>query len=130
MKRIENLKVDAIMTRNPVTVSSDSSAREVAKLLAKYHITSVAVSAKNGGIAGIVYETDILNVFNENMDKLKAKDIMSDNVKTILSKSSVKSAADVMKNEGIYSLVVIDENKKIAGILSAADITREMCKIY
>ena len=38
MKRIENLKVDAIMTRNPVTVSADSSAREVAKLLAKYHI--------------------------------------------------------------------------------------------
>lgn len=134
MKIIENLKVRDIMTRGVITVPMDSSIREVIKTLADEHITGVAVVTPNGEATGIISEIDIVKVFNENIDKLTAEDIMSGNLKTVSAESTVIYAAEIMKKENIHCLVIVHEKGHLGiptppvGILCVSDIIKLAAK--
>ncbi len=55
---------------------------------------------------------------------LKARDIMIPEVKFIKENSTIKEAAVYILNEGIGSLIVVDENNAPVGIVTKRDILR------
>lgn len=56
---ISKIKIKTIMTPNPVTVPVDYTIEETAQVLLKNRISGVPVLDYNGGIAGILTQTDI-----------------------------------------------------------------------
>ena len=130
MKIFENLKVRDVMTRGVITVPMDASVREVVKTLSEEHITGAVVVAPDCGVMGIISEMDIVKAFNEDLDKLTAEDIMSDNVKTIHPESTIKEAAEIMKKERVHRLVIKHKKEQLGipalpvGILSASDVIK------
>ena len=130
MKIIENLKVRDVMTRGVVTVQMDTSVRDVLKTLAEEDITGAVVVAPDGSVMGVISEMDVVKAFNEDLDRLTAEYIMSDNVKTIRPESTIKEAAEIMKKERIHRLVIMHEKESLGiptlpvGILSVSDIVK------
>jgi arabinose-5-phosphate isomerase len=79
----------------------------------------------NNIIQGIITDGDIRRVMEINEDKffsLKAKDIVSKNPKVIKSNEKLIKASEIMSESKINSLVVIDENNKLIGIVQTYDL--------
>lgn len=59
---ISTLTVEQIMTPNPITVPFDFTVEETAEVLLKHKISGVPVLDNNGGLAGVITQTDIFKV--------------------------------------------------------------------
>ena len=56
---------------------------------------------------------------------VKVKDIMASNVVTILKNTKIKDSADLMKRNGVGSLLV-KEDEEIVGIVTGTDIVQKV----
>ena len=142
-----------IMTENVITIKKDSSIEELSEILLKNKISGVPVVGSDGKIAGIVTEGDIivqdtdlhfpryfklldgiiyldsLNRFRDNLKKhlaTKVEDIMVSKVRTISPETSISDIAELMLKQKINRLPVVDEEDKVIGIVTRADIVRSM----
>jgi len=77
---------------------------------------------------GIIY-LESLNKFKLNLKKhlaIKVEDIMTVKVKTIKPDTPVKEIADLMLSMKINRLPVVDDDNKVVGIVTRADIVKSM----
>jgi len=83
------------------------------------------VVIKNDNIEGVITDGDIRRVMEskeESFFTLNARSIMSKNPKVIYSDAKLIEASDVMGENKINSLLVINENKKLVGIVQMYDL--------
>ncbi|MFC1891767.1 CBS and ACT domain-containing protein [Thermodesulfobacteriota bacterium] len=59
---LSQVKVENIMTRNPITVTPDYTVEETAQILLKNKISGVPVVDQTGNLVGIITQTDIFKV--------------------------------------------------------------------
>ena len=122
-----------VMTRGVITVSFDTSVSEIAKLLVEEDISGVAVTAPDDEVVGVIAEIDFIKVFDQDWDKLTAEDIMSSFVRTIDPETTIKKAADIMRDLNIHRLLILHRAPGRSydvpvGILTASDILRASVK--
>jgi magnesium transporter len=55
-------KVDAVMTRDPITVTVDTDQEEVARIISKYDFGAVPVLDRQGALVGIVTVDDVVDI--------------------------------------------------------------------
>ncbi|MDH5806275.1 MAG: CBS domain-containing protein [Candidatus Methanomethylicaceae archaeon] len=124
MKSIKSaIKVGDIMTRDVITLSETSSARDVAIAMSNKKIGSVIV-VSNGNPVGIITEKDLIErVLAKGLDpdKVLAKDIMSSPLFVIDPRVGIMEAAKKMASLNIRRLVVVEKGKMV-GIITASDI--------
>lgn len=60
---LARVKMEGIMTRNPVTVSPDYTIEEAAALLSEHNISGCPVIDREGELAGIITKNDIFRAF-------------------------------------------------------------------
>ncbi len=89
-------------------------------MLARKHIGAVPVLEDDGTISGIVSASDIIAAKG---DDVIVEDVMSDRVHIVLKNNRVKDAAGMMAKNSVHHLVVMEDGK-VVGILSALDIVR------
>jgi arabinose-5-phosphate isomerase len=85
----------------------------------------LVVVVEDKRIKGIITDGDIRRVMElqeENFFKLSAKDIMTTSAKLILEESKLIDASDIMSENKINSLVVINENNELSGIVQMYDL--------
>ena len=58
---------------------------------------------------------------------ISISDIMSKKLETIEEMASVQEAAKKMKDKNVSSLVVIDVNGKLKGLVTERDLVRKVC---
>jgi len=128
---MEELKVKDVMTRGVVTADEDASVQQAVEILADYDISGLVVTKANGELVGVLSEIDVMKVFNENLEKIKVKEIMHSPVITINKEDSIRKASQLMKENNIHRLVVQQEVKGEegvkhipSGIISISDIIR------
>ncbi|MFH8086780.1 MAG: CBS domain-containing protein [Candidatus Aenigmatarchaeota archaeon] len=112
-----------VMNRNVIVTKPETSVREAAKIMSKYHIGSLIVLEEEK-IAGIITEGDILKkviVEGKDLDETKVRDIMTENVITITPDKTIDDAVKIMTEKRIKKLPVVD-NDKLIGIITASDI--------
>jgi len=63
-----NLTVDIIMTKDPVTITEDSNVAVAGKLISKGKFNAMPVIGESGDLTGIISTTDILKCFLELID--------------------------------------------------------------
>ncbi|MBS3947938.1 MAG: CBS domain-containing protein [Dethiobacter sp.] len=142
-----------LMTRDVVTVASDTTVQELARLLLEHKISGLPVVDKEGRIIGIVSEGDLVYqdkklhipafleilggvVYLENPNRLgqdlmkmtaaKVGDLMTTRVYTVKEDTSVEAIATIMVEKKVNRVPVVDGAGKLVGIVSRQDLIKAM----
>lgn len=109
-----------------VVIAPDSSVRDLVALLKHHNLGAVIVSIDGTTMAGIVSERDVVRRLATDADVLAAKvaDVMTDVVHTCHPQDSVESLMSTMTDHRIRHLPVLDEDDRLAGIVSIGDVVK------
>jgi CBS domain-containing protein len=108
-----------------VTVSPDTTVRDLVALLANKNIGAVLVSTADTPVAGIVSERDVVRGLAGGVDVLDRAvgDIMTANVETANPDQSVHELAQLMTRRRIRHVPVMVDGA-VAGIVSIGDVVK------
>ena len=133
-----------VMTRNVIHVRDDADITEVTDLLSENRISGLPVVDGGGRVIGVITEADILSmagmkkghVFGDILRHLlgeplpahtgskRLRDVMSSPAITTGPESDIRDVALIMDEKRIKRLPVVDEQGRLIGLISRADIVR------
>lgn len=95
---ISKIRVEAIMTKNPITIPADYTVDEAAEILLEHKISGAPVTNNKGAMVGIITRTDLLRVKTELAGLEKRGISFAFQLKD--QPGSVKSVADIIRKYG------------------------------
>ncbi|WP_062011162.1 CBS domain-containing protein [Aureimonas sp. AU4] len=119
------MKLRKLMHRGVRSVSPDTPVVEISRLMKSEDIGSVPVSDAEQ-LVGMITDRDIvLRVLGNGADptELKARDIMSKTIVYCRDDETVDEALRVMNKRKIRRLPVVDDHRRMVGIVSLGDIS-------
>ena len=119
------MKVKDVMHKGVDWVSPNTPITELAKLMRAHDIGCIPVG-EDDKLIGMVTDRDIaIRGFANGKDisKLTARDVMTKPVIWCWDSDNAMNAARLMENKKIRRLPVIDDNKRMVGMLSLGDIS-------
>ena len=143
-----------IMTKDVVTVTRETTVRELARIFESRHFGSLPIVDGEGCLSGIVTASDlieqgrslhiptVISLFDwiiplegerslerdlQKMTAQTAGEICSSQVVTVAPSDPVSTAADIMSSHKLHALPVVD-GKKLVGMVSRIDIIRNIIK--
>jgi len=119
------MKVKEMMHKGVEWVSPDTPVATLAKKMLQHDVGALPVG-KNDRLIGMVTDRDIAMrgvAKGKDISKLTAKDIMTKNVIWCRDSESMDDAARIMEKKRIRRLPVIDDHKRMVGMLSLGDIS-------
>lgn len=147
------MKVKDIMTREVVTIREDDTVQIAAKILTEMGFSGLPVIGEDNKVKGIITEGDLirrvakisgpssieilggilplerkrdfLDKVNKSMGYL-VKDMMTKDVTTISPDVAIEEIATLMIREKIRRIPVVDEGKRLIGIVSRKDILKNL----
>ncbi|MGJ7900970.1 CBS domain-containing protein [Lysobacter sp. 1R34A] len=122
------MKVDAIMTPSPVKATSSTRLREVARMMLDHDVGEIPIVDENGMPVGVVTDRDIvvrLVAHGQDPTQVAAHECMTSPALTIPLDSDVKDCAELMMREQIRRVPVVDDDGRLCGMVSLADLERE-----
>lgn len=119
------MKVKDCMCNEVNCVKTETSVKDCAKLMCDCHIGCAPVCDNSNNLVGIVTDRDIILrsvCCDKDASKTKISDIMTTNVKSCNCNDEVEKVESIMSEEQIRRVPVIDNNKKVIGILTLGDL--------
>ncbi len=119
-----------IMTRDILSVDSETSANDAIALMAEKDVGALVVT-REGKPAGIVTERDIIKKCGRegSYKGVEVGQIMSEPLITIKGDATVGDAAWLMSDKNIRRLLVTEKGE-IKGIVTGKDIMREILAVF
>ena len=117
--------VKSAMHNGAEWVGPQTSVTEVAKRMRELDVGSIPVG-ENDRLIGMVTDRDIIcrGVANGgDLSKLTARDVMTKGIVYCRDRDSIDEALGIMESKHVRRLPVIDDNKRMVGILSFGDIS-------
>ena len=140
--------VSDVMTRKVITLIDTRPVAEAWEKMLKHLLKALPVLNKHGEVVGMLTDEDLLERAGleqhlsvaERLDEqtlqaefttlrnssLKVGDVMTSPAITALGNESLGVAAARMAEHGIKRLPVLDENKKLIGVLSRVDVLKQV----
>ena len=149
--------VGEMMTSPTLTATPDMPLKDAVQLLASNRISGLPVVDENGEAVGEISETDLMwqvsgaslpayvmlldsvvyltNPARYSQELHKAlgqtvADVMSRKVTLVQASDDLQRAAHLMHDKQIRRLLVVDDNRRVIGILTRGDIVRELAQQY
>jgi len=142
------IPVKDVMTVDVICIKKDADIHEAARILSENRISGLPVVDEEKHLIGILTEADILysagmkkshnfrdilrHVLGEPHPKIrngsKVEEIMTTKVITTSPDRDIKEVARILDENMIKRLPVVDENNKLIGIISRANIVRYLGK--
>jgi CBS domain-containing protein len=119
------MKVKDVMHRGAEWVEPHTPIAEIARIMRDDDIGAVPVGADDR-LVGMVTDRDIVVrglTANRDCREVTAEDVMSKPIIYARTDEDVEDALHIMEKNHIRRLPVIDENKRLAGMLSLGDIS-------
>ena len=116
-------QVRDIMGKNVITIDYNKTALDASVILKEKEI-SFLVIMKEGKIAGIVSESDIVRKIaakDLNSSQIQLEEIISKNFKWVESDLEIEDAVQKMLNSSIRRLIVL-ENEKLVGVITQTNL--------
>ena len=142
-----NMRVREVMTKEVVTITPDTDFKSIARLLEQHRVNLLPVIDEEHRVVGVVTEADLLAklqwqgrrpgrlerwlLLEDELRKAEgslASQIMTNNVEATRSEASVNHAAQQMMVRHVKALPVVDENQRLVGIVSRADLLRSFVR--
>ena len=117
VKRAENG-----MIYDPVTIKRGSKVQDALNIMAEYKIGGIPVVDDENFLVGIVTNRDLR--FEKDMQKRIDEVMTSENIITTTPGTDMETATLILQQNKIEKLPVIDENGKLAGLITYKDITK------
>jgi CBS domain-containing protein len=120
------MKVSEIMSRSVEMVDPNTSVREAARRMRDEDIGALPVG-DNDRLIGMITDRDIaVRVVAEGRDPDNAtvREAMSEGIYYCSEDSSVEDAARTMAEHQVHRLPIVDQDKRMVGIVATADIAR------
>ena len=125
------MKVKDAMHKRATWVTPDTTIRAAAKLMRDEDIGAIPVG-ENDRLVGMITDRDIAcRGFANGKDaaKLTVGRVMTKPIVYCREKDKLEVAAKIMEKKGVRRLPVIDENKRMVGMLSLGDISSKAPKL-
>lgn len=119
------------MTMNPITISSNKTLRDAAKIMKTEHVGSLLVT-EDKQIVGIITERDIVKkavAALGNPSLKKVKEIMATDLVTTTPDEDIFEAIRIMRDYNFRHLPV-KHNGKIVGLITLKDILKIEPDLY
>ena len=120
-----DVKVTKVMTRDLVTVCTDSTVEEVVKNMVDYDVECVPVVDAEGVLRGLVTFRDIVMKVIYPLTKTresKVEKIMSKRLVTCNPDDTVLGVVKIMKNKHLRRIPVVDAKNKLVGLVTDFDL--------
>jgi CBS-domain-containing membrane protein len=138
------VSVRDLMTRKVIRIQADATFNEVTNLLSEHRISGLPVVDEDDRVIGVITEADILSMaglrkehtFKDIIRHIlgeppsgpkegkRLRDVMSSPAITIGPEADIREAALRLDEKRIKSLPVVDEQGRLIGVISRADIVR------
>jgi CBS domain-containing protein len=141
------MKVADLMTTDVMTAAPDDSLKDVARALAAKRVSGLPVVGSTGQVLGVLSEADILAKevdgnarvsalhrflegpsVDDRFDALTVEEAMTAPPITIEASRPVTEAASKMLTEGINRLPVVDDEGRLVGLVTRADLVRAFAR--
>jgi CBS domain-containing protein len=125
------MRVDEMMTRDPVYCTRTTSLREVARMMVTHDCGAIPVvdNFENCQLVGIVTDRDIVcRTLGKGLDPLglTADDCMSTPVVAVHPEMSVAECENVMRMDQVRRVPVIDRAGRCCGMVAQADLVEHV----
>ena len=116
-----------VMTRAPACATADMPLQEVARLMVDHNCGCIPVVDEGGAPIGVVTDRDIVCrsvALGQNPLEMVASTAMTPECVTVSQDASVEHCCSVLENNQIRRAVVVDDKKRVVGIVAQADLAR------
>jgi CBS domain-containing protein len=110
-----------VMTPDPLTVSPDTSVHEAAGVLSENRISGAPVCGPDKDIVGIVSEFDLIARSGSTV-----RDVMTRDVITVADSAPIDRVRALLVTQRLKRLPVVDGQGRLVGLISRADLVREL----
>jgi len=116
------MQVGEWMERKLITIDRNTTIQEAISLMKKHSIRHLPV-IEEGRLAGLVTEGDMRQVFVASLiEELSIDDVMIKDPITVKADTEIDDAARLIHYNKIGGLPVVDEDERLLGIITVADI--------
>ncbi len=152
-------KAKEIMSSPPVSIHEDKTLQDTIKLLAEHRFSGVPVVDSEGKLVGIISDTDIIrysekikvvpmanlsgwispyaNVSElasmqkgiETLHQTRVSEVMTRKVHTVNEEAEASDIARLMNRRNVNRIPVVDDDNKLVGIVTRADMVQCMAKM-
>jgi CBS domain-containing protein len=119
--RFEHARVYDVMRHGVISCEPEESLRNVARIMASYHVHSVVV-ALNGDVWGIVSANDVLAAAGTDRERMSAGEIAATEFVTIAPDAPLEEAVRLMREHDVSHVIVTGPNRKPIGVVSTLDV--------
>ena len=123
--KLKNSELSQLIKR-PLTVNPNTSLLKAREILLRHKVKRLVVIDKNEIPVGIITEKDVSKKIhtlgNKPIKSVKIKDFMSKNLFTVKKESSVYDCAKLMKRHKISSVIILNQNNTLEGIITKTDL--------
>jgi len=115
-------KYESGVVKDPITISSDASIRDLVALMNEHHISGMPV-LDSSGLAGIVTSRDVR--FEANLDA-KVSTIMTakDSLVTVKEDFELDDVKELLHRHRIEKILVVDQGFALKGLITLKDIRK------
>jgi CBS domain-containing protein len=119
------------MTTNVVTIRPEDSIKQIARVLEESGLAALPVVDGSGLLLGTITERDIavkVIARGESIRKARVSDYMSSESFAFSAEASIEDCMRAMSWHHVRRIPIVDDDHKLVGILSQADIARYICE--
>ena len=124
------LRIKDIMTKDVYAVDADASAEEAAWGLTRRHIGGAPARDAEGNLVGVLSSSDLVNPEPAQWIRGEATvaDLMNPVVISLYADDPALAAIDEMAKRNIHRVIVLDEESRLAGIVTPMDVVRALAR--
>lgn len=127
---MDTTKAKDIMTRDVITVKTDTPIYEAMEFVAKYNISGIPVVNDDMSLLGILSEKDMINLLHtpEDYEAKTVNDFMTQPALYFEENESLLDVCDFLK-KNVFRRVPITSKGKLVGIISIKDVIKYILQL-
>jgi CBS domain-containing protein len=125
------MKVREIMTSNVECLEPESSLKEIAQEMKSLDVGFIPI-CENDRLVGTVTDRDIAIravADGKDVNTTRGRDIMSRDIVYAFEDDDVKTVAEKMREKDVRRILILDQNKRLVGVVSIGDVSKVEEKI-
>ncbi len=134
--------VEQSMSKNVISIGPEAGILEARDIMAEHHIRHLPVVDADNKLLGVITDRDVRSAMpsifvdscnieeeKEKLSKLKVKEVMTKEVVTISPLYTLQDAILLMQKTQVGAFPVVDEDRKLKGIISIRDLMRAFINV-
>ena len=137
---MQNDSVQSILSENVITAKPDTSFTQLQSMMQEFLIRHIPVVDEENILCGLVSRNDLARIYihylkQPNVDPTippdtKACDIMTCDVMYLDADANIKKAAKMMSSGEFHSVPVVDEARKVIGMVTSTDLMDYLAQFF